>query len=69
MEFDEFMKIEGCKEKKRHLFIGKGKKAGEERVSEVRYVYLFHVNYAFLLYLTLTRDVFTATISTKPDRK
>ncbi|KAK2760761.1 Integrin beta-1-binding protein 2 [Arachnomyces sp. PD_36] len=36
LEFDEFMKIEGCKEKKRHLFIGKGKKAGEEKVSEVR---------------------------------
>ena len=38
MEFDEFMKIEGCAEKKRHLFIGKGKKAGEEKVAEVRYV-------------------------------
>ena len=38
LEFDEFMKIEGCKRKKRHLFIGSGKKAGtEELLSEVRY--------------------------------
>ena len=38
LEFDEFMKIEGCKRKKRHLFVGSGKKAGtEETLSEVRY--------------------------------
>ena len=36
LEFDEFMKIEGCKTKKRHLFIGKGKKDGEEKVEDVR---------------------------------
>ncbi|KAF7508291.1 hypothetical protein GJ744_009436 [Endocarpon pusillum] len=36
LEFDEFMKIEGCKKKKRHLFIGKGKAAGEEKLETVR---------------------------------
>jgi len=36
LEFDEFMKIPGCNEKKRHLFVGKGKPAGEEKVNEVR---------------------------------
>jgi hypothetical protein len=38
LEFDEFLKIEGCAEKKRHLFVGKGKPAGEEKVESVRYV-------------------------------
>jgi hypothetical protein len=46
LEFDEFMKIEGCKTKNRHLFIGSGKKGGnkdvngtgEEAVETVRYV-------------------------------
>lgn len=38
LEFDEFMKLPGCKTKNRHMFIGKGKKSGEERVNEVRYV-------------------------------
>jgi hypothetical protein len=28
LEFDEFMKIEGCKTKDRHLFVGSGKKKG-----------------------------------------
>jgi CHORD len=36
LEFDEFMKIEGCKKKKRHLFIGKGKPVGEEKLETVR---------------------------------
>ena len=37
LEFDEFMKIEGCKEKSKHLFVGSGKKAGgEEALSDVR---------------------------------
>jgi hypothetical protein len=30
LEFDEFMKIEGCKTKDRHLFVGSGKKKGAE---------------------------------------
>ena len=41
LEFDEFMKIEGCKTKDRHLFIGSGKKdkaksGGEEALTSVR---------------------------------
>ncbi|KAL2828514.1 chord-domain-containing protein [Aspergillus cavernicola] len=36
LEFDAFLKIEGCTEKKRHLFVGKGKPAGEEKVDTVR---------------------------------
>ncbi|KAI9372489.1 chord-domain-containing protein [Aspergillus egyptiacus] len=36
LEFEEFLKIEGCAEKKRHLFVGKGKPAGEEKVETVR---------------------------------
>ncbi|GAM41502.1 hypothetical protein TCE0_042f14669 [Talaromyces pinophilus] len=36
LEFDEFMKIPGCTQKKRHLFVGKGKPAGEEKVEDVR---------------------------------
>ncbi|KAL8819084.1 MAG: hypothetical protein Q9223_002400 [Gallowayella weberi] len=38
LEFDEFMKIEGCKQKKRHMFVGKGKKdQGEEALITVRH--------------------------------
>ncbi|KAG5984941.1 hypothetical protein E4U55_002523 [Claviceps digitariae] len=43
LEFDQFMKIEGCKTKDRHLFIGSGKKkdkadsAGEEVLTTVRH--------------------------------
>ncbi|RDW85793.1 CORD and CS containing protein [Coleophoma crateriformis] len=43
LEFDEFMKIEGCKTKNRHLFIGSGKKegagasGGEEILETVRH--------------------------------
>lgn len=42
LEFDEFMKIEGCKTKDRHLFVGSGKKGaagntgGEELLESVR---------------------------------
>ncbi|KAK4101661.1 Phosphoenolpyruvate/pyruvate domain-containing protein [Parathielavia hyrcaniae] len=48
LEFDQFMKIEGCRTKDRHLFVGSGKKdaagkgpgAGEEELLEtVRYDY------------------------------
>lgn len=38
LEFDEFMKIEGCKTKKRHLFTGKPKPSGEEKLETVRFV-------------------------------
>lgn len=37
LEFDEFMKIEGCKRKKRHMFVGSGRKdQGEEALMTVR---------------------------------
>ncbi|DAA72749.1 TPA_exp: Uncharacterized protein A8136_5475 [Trichophyton benhamiae CBS 112371] len=36
LEFDEFLKMPGCKTKNRHLFIGKGKKSAEEKVNDVR---------------------------------
>jgi len=36
LEFDQFMKIEGCKEKAGHVFIGKGRPAGEEKIDDVR---------------------------------
>ncbi|TPR02012.1 14-3-3 family protein [Aspergillus niger] len=36
LEFDEFLKIQGCSEKKKHLFVGKGKPPGEEKVESVR---------------------------------
>jgi hypothetical protein len=39
LEFDEFMKIEGCKTKERHLFVGSKKKGGEEMLDTVRCVY------------------------------
>ena len=39
LEFDEFMKIEGCRKKDKHLFVGSQKGSGEEeKVAEVRYV-------------------------------
>jgi hypothetical protein len=41
LEFDEFLKIEGCTDKKKHLFVGKGKPAGEEKVETVRQVLSF----------------------------
>ncbi|EQL00602.1 hypothetical protein G6O67_002451 [Ophiocordyceps sinensis] len=45
LEFDQFMKIEGCKTKDRHLFIGSGRKkdrsgsSGEEVLDTVRHDY------------------------------
>jgi CHORD len=36
LEFEEFMKIEGCKTKKRHLFVGKETPSGEEKLEAVR---------------------------------
>lgn len=37
LEFDQFMAMEGCKTKDRHLFVGKAKKEGEEeKVDTVR---------------------------------
>jgi hypothetical protein len=49
LEFDQFMKIKGCKTSDRHLFVGSGKKSanggggqssgGEERLDSVRWVH------------------------------
>lgn len=36
LEFDQFLKIPGCTEKVRHMFVGKTKPAGEEKVETVR---------------------------------
>jgi hypothetical protein len=36
LEFDQFMKLEGCTTKDQHLFVGSGKKDGEEKVETVR---------------------------------
>lgn len=40
LEFDEFLKIEGCNTKDRHMFVGSGKKGGpggkEKVLSTVR---------------------------------
>ena len=36
LEFDEFLRIPGCKEKTRHLFVGQAKAPGEEKVESVR---------------------------------
>lgn len=43
LEFDQFLMIEGCKTKDRHMFVGSGKKdkvaeGGEEVLTDVRYV-------------------------------
>ncbi|KAF2869886.1 HSP20-like chaperone [Massariosphaeria phaeospora] len=37
LEFDQFMNIEGCKTKDRHLFVGSGKEKGEEKLDTVRH--------------------------------
>lgn len=36
LEFDEFLKIPGCGEKTKHLFVGQKKPPGEEKVESVR---------------------------------
>lgn len=36
LEFDEFMKLAGCTTKNRHLFLGKGKPSGEEKLENIR---------------------------------
>jgi hypothetical protein len=41
LEFDQFMNIEGCKTKDRHLFVGSGQKdkaGAEEKLETVRFV-------------------------------
>jgi hypothetical protein len=44
LEFDEFMKIDGCTTKPKHIFIGKGPKDAIEKLQSVRYAsFLPHV--------------------------
>lgn len=38
LEFDQFLKLEGCKTKDRHLFVGAKKKPGVEKLDTVRCV-------------------------------
>jgi hypothetical protein len=49
LEFDQFMNIEGCKTKNRHLFVGSGKKDKEEKVETVRYV-MMHLSTLLVSY-------------------
>ncbi|KAF2495982.1 chord-domain-containing protein [Lophium mytilinum] len=37
LDFDDFMKIEGCNTKDRHLFVGSKKNGGEEKLDTVRH--------------------------------
>jgi hypothetical protein len=39
MEFDEFLKIDGCTTKDKHVFVGKKKAVLEEKLDKVRYVF------------------------------
>lgn len=52
LEFDEFMKIEGCKRKSKHLFVGRGKAHGvEEALLDVRCVKQSHFLWRFFIIL------------------
>jgi hypothetical protein len=67
LEFDEFMKIEGCKTKDRHMFVGSGNKkkdgnAGGEELETVRYV---HYVLGHLKEMKLMLFLSTDTTSTK----
>ena len=70
LEFDEFMRIEGCQAKKRHMFIGSGKKkkqethGGEEVVETVRFVDSLVIDSNNLLRLTFGRNDFYQTALT-----
>lgn len=68
LEFDEFMKIAGCTEKKRHLFVGKGKAAGEEKINDVRWVSCVSVLFSFWGMISTDNKSSTETISTRLQR-
>jgi len=66
LEFDEFMKIEGCKTKDRHLFVGSGKKGGEEKLDTVRHdFYQTPTSVIASLYLKKI-DKLTSTVELTP---
>ena len=46
LDFDEFMKIEGCTTKQKHMFVGSGKKdkEGEKALHTVRQVHYLSLN-------------------------
>jgi len=85
LEFDEFMKIEGCTTKDKHLFVGSGEKRkgtgsdGEELVEAVRYVdfYLkqvqvWHTSTSRMTYIHqtgMTNLAIPEPTSTRPPRK
>jgi hypothetical protein len=67
LEFDEFMRIEGCETKNRHLFIGSGKKSGkkggEEVLETVRYVQnamviVLYLNFLLTYFLYFRHDFY-----------
>lgn len=74
LEFDEFLRIPGCTEKTKHMFVGKAKPPGEEKVETVRYDLTFFsilfatCSRAQLLYKLhqLANHPSTGTISIKP---
>jgi len=63
LEFDEFMKIEGCKTKERHLFVGSKNKGGEEKLDTVRHDF-YQTPTAVMASLYLKKiDKATSTVS------
>ncbi|ORY13468.1 CORD and CS domain protein [Clohesyomyces aquaticus] len=63
LEFDQFMNIEGCTTKDRHLFVGSGKKSGEEKVDTVRHDY-YQTGISVIASLYLKKiDKATSTVS------
>lgn len=68
LEFDQFMNIEGCKTKDKHLFVGSGKKSGEEKVETVRHDY-YQTATSVIASLYLKKiDKETASVTFHPDR-
>ncbi|KAL6706751.1 hypothetical protein ACN47E_005087 [Coniothyrium glycines] len=68
LEFDQFMNIEGCKTKDRHLFVGSAKKDGEEKVETVRHDY-YQTATSVVASLFLKKiDKSTAVIEFLPDQ-
>ncbi|KAL5116736.1 hypothetical protein ACEQ8H_005348 [Pleosporales sp. CAS-2024a] len=69
LEFDQFMNIEGCRTKDRHLFVGSGKReqaGGEEKLDTVRHdYYQTSVSVVASLYLKKI-DQATAVIDFQP---
>ncbi|PSN73104.1 CORD and CS domain protein [Corynespora cassiicola Philippines] len=67
LEFDQFMNIEGCKTKDRHLFVGSGKKAGEEKLDTVRHDFYQTATSVIASIFLKKIDKNAATIDFKPN--